>query len=93
MRLLDTVGGTPLIKITDKIYAKLETYNPSGSIKDRMASYILQCAEKRGDIKKGDTIIEASSGNTGIAFSMLGAAKGYEVIIIMPSNMSDERNK
>jgi cysteine synthase A len=93
MRLLDTVGGTPLIKITDKIYAKLETYNPSGSIKDRMASYILQCAEKRGDIKKGDTIIEASSGNTGIAFSMLGAAKGYEVIIIMPSNMSDERKQ
>jgi len=93
MNILDTVGGTPLIKITDKIYAKLETYNPSGSIKDRMALYILECAEKRGDLKKGDTIIEASSGNTGIAFSMLGAAKGYKVIIIMPSNMSEERKQ
>ena len=93
MEILDTVGNTPLIKITDKIYAKLETYNPSGSIKDRMALHILECAEKRGDLKKGDTIIEASSGNTGIAFSMLGAAKGYKVIIIMPSNMSEERKQ
>ena len=91
MRLLDTVGGTPLIKITDKIYAKLETYNPSGSIKDRMASYILQCAEKRGDIKKGDTIIEASSGNTGIAFAMVGAARGYRVKLCVPRNVTPER--
>jgi len=87
------VGNTPLIKISDHLYAKLETYNPTGSIKDRMALYILNKAEKEGQIKKGDTIVEASSGNTGIAFSMLGAVKGYKVKIIMPCNMSDERKQ
>ena len=87
------IGNTPLIKISDKIYAKLETYNPSGSIKDRMASYILQKAEESGDLRKGYTIVEASSGNTGIAFSMLAANKGYGCIIIMPKNMSEERKQ
>jgi cysteine synthase len=87
------VGNTPLIKISDHLYAKLETYNPTGSIKDRMALYILNKAEKEGQIKKGDTIVEASSGNTGIAFSMFGAVKGYKVKIIMPCNMSDERKQ
>ena len=87
------VGRTPLVKISDKIYAKLEAYNPSGSIKDRMAAYILEHAEIKGEIKEGDTIIEASSGNTGIAFALLGTRKGYKVKIIMPSNMSEERKK
>jgi len=87
------IGNTPLLKISDKIYAKLETYNPSGSIKDRMASYILQKAEENGDLRKGYTIVEASSGNTGIAFSMLAANKGYGCIIIMPRNMSEERKQ
>ena len=87
------IGNTPLLKISDKIYAKLETYNPSGSIKDRMASYILQKAEEDGDLRKGYTIVEASSGNTGIAFSMLAANKGYGCIIIMPRNMSEERKQ
>ena len=87
------IGNTPLLKISDKIYAKLETYNPSGSIKDRMASYILQKAEESGDLRKGYTIVEASSGNTGIAFSMLAANKGYGCIIIMPRNMSEERKQ
>jgi len=87
------VGNTPLIKISEHLYAKLEAYNPTGSIKDRMALYILNKAIKEGQIKKGDTIIEASSGNTGIAFSMLGAVKGYKVKIIMPCNMSEERKQ
>ena len=87
------VGNTPLIKISDKIYAKFEAYNPSGSIKDRMASYIIAYAEKNGELKPGDVIVEASSGNTGIAFSLIGARKGYKVKIIMPSNMSEERKK
>jgi cysteine synthase A len=93
MRIENLVGNTPLIQISDKLYAKFETYNPSGSIKDRIVSYILQSAEKRGDIKPGDTIIEATSGNTGIALSLLGSAKGYKVKIIMPSNMSEERKQ
>ena len=85
------IGNTPLVQISDKIYAKLETYNPSGSIKDRMAYFILTEAIKRGQLKKGDTIVEATSGNTGIAMSMLGASLGFPVIIIMPRNMSEER--
>tara|TARA_Y100000593_G_C4319660_1_gene343039 strand:- start:3548 stop:4396 length:849 start_codon:yes stop_codon:yes gene_type:complete len=93
MNLKNLIGNTPLVKISDKIYAKLETYNPSGSIKDRMASYILQKAEENGDLRKGYTIVEASSGNTGIAFSMLAANRGYGCIIIMPKNMSEERKK
>lgn len=93
MNLEGLVGNTPLVKISDQLYAKLETYNPTGSIKDRMALYILNKAEKEGQIKKGDTIIEASSGNTGIAFSMLAATKGYKAKIIMPCNMSEERKQ
>ncbi len=85
------IGDTPLIPLSDKIYAKLETYNPTGSIKDRMAYFILKMAEERGELKPGDTIVEASSGNTGIAFAMLGAVKGHKVKIIMPCNMSEER--
>jgi len=85
------IGNTPLVKISDKIYAKLETYNPSGSIKDRMAYYIITKAIARGELKQGDTIVEATSGNTGIAMSMIGAAMGFPVIIIMPRNMSEER--
>jgi cysteine synthase A len=85
------IGNTPLVKISDKIYAKLETYNPSGSIKDRMAYYIITKAIARGKLRQGDTIVEATSGNTGIAMSMIGAAMGFPVIIIMPRNMSEER--
>ena len=85
------IGNTPLVKISDKIYAKLETYNPSGSIKDRMAYYIITKAIARGELRQGDTIVEATSGNTGIAMSMIGAAMGFPVIIIMPRNMSKER--
>ena len=90
---MNLVGNTPLVKLGDKLYAKFEAYNPSGSIKDRMAAYILQKAEENGDLRKGYTIVEASSGNTGIAFAMLAAAKGYGCIIVMPRNMSEERKQ
>ena len=91
--LSKTVGQTPLIKISERIFAKFEGQNPSGSIKDRMASYIINHAEENGLIKKGDTIIEATSGNSGIAFAFLSAERGYKCIIIMPANMSKERKQ
>jgi cysteine synthase len=91
--LSSQVGQTPLIKISERIFAKFEGQNPSGSIKDRMASYIINDAEKNGFIKKGDTIIEATSGNSGIAFAFLSAERGYKCIIIMPANMSEERKQ
>ena len=91
--ILNYIGKTPLIQISPKLFAKLETYNPTGSIKDRMAYYVLTKAEERGELKPGDTIVEASSGNTGISFSMLGSVKGYKVIIILPCNMSEERKQ
>jgi len=93
MDLSRLVGNTPLIKLGDRLYAKFETYNPSGSIKDRIGYYILKKAEERGQLRLGQTIVEATSGNTGIAVSMFGANKGYPVIIIMPSNMSEERKR
>ena len=94
MRLSDNVGNTPLIPITLgnlTVWGKAEFMNPGGSVKDRMATYILNDAEYRGLIKKGDTLCEATSGNTGIAFAMLAAERGYKMKIIMPSNMSEER--
>ena len=93
MKLSNLVGKTPLIKISDKIYAKHEGFNPSGSIKDRMAKYIIDDAEKNHLINKGDTIIEATSGNSGIAFAFLAAERGYNCKIVMPRNMSEERKK
>jgi len=76
-----------------RIFAKCEFMNPSGSLKDRMARYIVQKAEERGDLKPGSTILEVSSGNTGIAFSMIGAAKGYQVTIMLPQTVSVERRR
>jgi len=93
MNLLDLIGNTPFIKLEEKLFAKLESVNPGGSIKDRPMKYIIEFAEGKGLIKPGDIIVEASSGNTGIALAMIGAAKGYQVKIIMPQNMSDERKK
>ncbi len=94
------VGNTPMIGIRYKyngkkgtVYVKCENYNLSGSIKDRMALYILKDAYKKGTIKPGDTIIEATSGNTGIAFSALGKALGHDVKIIMPNWLSLERKQ
>ena len=93
MKLSDNIGNTPLIKISDKLYAKGEIFNPTGSIKDRPASYIINDAEKRKLLKPGDTIIEATSGNMGISFAWLAAERGYNCKIVMPSNMSEERKQ
>lgn len=92
-RLSVNVGNTPLLKITDKIWAKAEFMNPSGSIKDRMATNIINNAEENNLLKKGDTIIEATSGNAGISFAWLASERGYKIKIIMPSNMSEERKQ
>jgi cysteine synthase B len=97
--LIDTVGNTPLVyiqrmlnnKTNSVIYAKLEGNNPAGSVKDRPALNMIKQAELRGEIKKGDTLIEATSGNTGIALAMAAAMMGYKMKLIMPSNMSMER--
>lgn len=90
--ILETIGNTPLIKI-GKIFAKLETVNPSGSIKDRMAKYIVKKAEERGELKRDYIIIEATSGNTGISFAMISAIKGYKMIAVMPEGTSKEKIK
>ena len=87
------VGKTPLIKLSDKLYGKLESINPGGSVKDRPVKYILDVYERDGYLKKGDTIIEATSGNTGISLAMMCAERGYKCIIVMPSDMSVERKK
>jgi cysteine synthase A len=90
--ILDTIGNTPLITIDD-ISAKLETTNPTGSIKDRMAWYIVRRAEERGELHKGSEIIEITSGNTGIAFAMISALRGYRFTAVMPESMSMERRQ
>ena len=92
------VGGTPLVRLqrlpgdtSNTLLLKLEGNNPAGSVKDRPALNMLQAAEARGEIRPGDTLIEATSGNTGIALAMAAAIKGYRMILIMPSHMSAER--
>lgn len=97
----DFVGNTPLVRLqrlpnqqghsSNTILVKLEGDNPAGSVKDRPAISMINRAEERGDIKPGDTLIEATSGNTGIALAMAAAIKGYRMILIMPDNMSEER--
>ena len=98
--LESTIGNTPLAKLKrmadqsiGDIYLKLEGNNPAGSVKDRPAFSMIQQAELRGDIKPGDTLIEATSGNTGIALAMVAAMKGYKIILIMPENQSIERRQ
>ncbi|UCE44512.1 MAG: cysteine synthase family protein [Candidatus Bathyarchaeota archaeon] len=86
------VGNTPLLEV-DAVYAKLECTNPLGSIKDRIAKYIIEQSERLGLLRPGMTIVEASSGNTGIALSYFAREKGYPTIIVMPRNMSDERKR
>ncbi len=96
--LEDHVGQTPLVRLQrmanhtqSTVLLKLEGNNPAGSVKDRPALYMLQQAEARGDIQPGDCLIEATSGNTGIALAMAAAIKGYKMKLIMPDNMTDER--
>jgi cysteine synthase B len=94
----DFVGNTPLVRLqripgntSNTILAKLEGNNPAGSVKDRPALSMIERAELRGEISPGDTLIEATSGNTGIALAMVAAIKGYRMVLIMPDNMSSER--
>jgi len=94
----ETVGRTPLVRLqrlpgesSNRLLAKLESHNPAGSVKDRPARNMIVQAEARGEIKPGDTLIEATSGNTGIALAMVAAMRGYRLILIMPDNMSMER--
>ena len=95
--VLDLIGNTPLLSLTEstgcEIYAKAEFLNPGGSIKDRIALNMLNVAEAEGKLKPGMTIIEPTSGNTGIGLALCGTRKGYDVIIVMPENMSEERKK
>ena len=96
--ITEVVGNTPLVRlnrVTDgaaaNVYAKLEFYNPTSSVKDRIGISMVDAAEKKGQLKAGGTIVEATSGNTGIALAMVGAARGYKVILTMPDSMSKER--
>jgi cysteine synthase A len=88
--ILDAIGNTPLMRV-EGIWVKLEYLNPSGSIKARIAKYMIEKAEAQGLLSPGDTIVEASSGNTGNAMSMVAAAKGYRMLVVMPDGMSPER--
>ncbi len=100
--LIELVGNTPLMELAKveekyalkgKIFAKIEYFNPAGSVKDRIAMQMILDAEAEGKLKKGATIIEPTSGNTGIGLSAIGVARGYRVIIVMPESMSLERRK
>jgi len=97
--ITELIGKTPMVRINSidsnnaTLYAKLEWYNIGGSVKDRMALYILEHAEKKGKLKKEKTILEATSGNTGIALAMLAAVKKYKITLIMPESVSIERRK
>ena len=97
MGILDKIGNTPMVDLSrlakpgSKIYAKDESKNPGGSIKDRIAKFMIEIAEETGELKPGDRIVEATSGNTGISLSMVAKEKGYKMIVVIPQNMSTER--
>ena len=95
--IIDLIGDTPMLSLKDatglNIYAKAEFLNPGGSIKDRVGKNMIIQAEKKGILKPGMTIIEPTSGNTGIGLALVGVRRGYKVIIVMPENMSEERKK
>jgi cysteine synthase B len=104
LTLEDTIGKTPLIQLqrlpgdearlrNNVILGKMEGNNPAGSVKDRAAFSMIRHAESRGDIKPGDTLIEATSGNTGIALAMVASVRGYKMILLMPENLSEERRQ
>ena len=97
---IELIGKTPILKVNNliekdkgEIFVKLEKFNPTGSVKDRAALGMIEKAEKEGLLKEGDTIIEPTSGNTGIALAMIGMIKGYKVVIVMPESMSKERRE
>lgn len=98
--VLDLIGATPVVQLSHvcprkgaEIWAKLESFNPGGSVKDRTAMAMVEAAELRGDLRSGMTLVEATSGNTGIGLAMVAAVKGYRLIIIMPEGVSEERQK
>lgn len=98
--IYETIGSTPMVKLNKlasedmaEVLVKLEFFNPGGSVKDRIALSMIEAAEREGLLKEGQTIIEPTSGNTGIGLSMVGAAKGYRVILVMPETFSIERRK
>ena len=98
--IYEAVGKTPIIRLNNineegaaEILVKVESFNPSGSIKDRASLYMIEAAEKGGKLEEGGTIIEPTSGNTGVGLAMIGVAKGYNVILVMPDTMSIERRK
>jgi cysteine synthase B len=96
--ILDAIGNTPLVQLPNlspsedmRFFAKLEGQNPTGSVKDRIAKYMLEDAERKGELTPGRVILEATSGNTGIALAFIGRLKGYRVKVVMPDNVSEER--
>ncbi len=96
--ILDTIGDTPLVQLQNitknskhKFFAKVEYFNPGGSIKDRIALAIIEAAEKRGELKPGGTIVEATAGNTGMGLALVAAVKGYKCIFVLPAKMSEEK--
>ena len=96
--ILETIGGTPLVRVNRRteclkadVLVKVESFNPANSVKDRIGQAIVDAAEASGELKPGGTIVEATSGNTGIALALVGAARGYKVILTMPETMSNER--
>ena len=98
--ITELIGNTPIVKLNKlvpegaaDVYVKLEAFNPGSSVKDRIALSMIETAEQEGLIQPGATIVEATSGNTGIGLSWVGAAKGYKVVIVMPETMSVERRK
>ncbi len=97
--ILGTIGDTPLVKLTRlapagvNVFVKLESFNPMGSVKDRMALAVIEAAERRGELRPGQTVIEATSGNTGIGLAMVCAQRGYPLVIVMAENFSIERRK
>ena len=97
--ILDLIGNTPMVEIKHlergpcRLFAKLESQNPGGSIKDRIALAMVEAAEKDGSLKPGGTIVEPTSGNTGVGLAMVAAVKGYKLILVMPESMSLERRR
>src|SRR5215216_1274591 len=97
--VVDTIGDTPCIRVNNlapehvRVYVKAEFFNPAGSVKDRLAISIIEEAERRGDLKPGQTVVEATSGNTGIGLAMVCAAKGYPLVVTMADSFSIERRK
>ena len=98
--ITELIGNTPIVQLNHcvpegaaDVYVKLEAFNPGSSVKDRIALSMIEAAERDGLLKSGSTIVEATSGNTGIGLSWVGAAKGYKVVSVMPETMSVERRK